>query len=197
MKRILFSILLLYWLFCLPLAVAVYTPWTYQLNCHWNERCERIGLTVAEQSGQELAGFFRHQQASLATPWTEKEHQHLSEVRGIYDMAFLAFACISLLFVLDLTKHRQLADYRHYATGSLALVIGLLLVMLAISPFFNFFWMEIFHPLVFDNELWRTDPGDISWYLMPKTYFLRVILFLLATTVILNLLLVWRLPKPR
>ena len=56
-------------------------------------------------------------------------------------------------------------------------------------PFFKSFWMDVFHPLLFDNELWRTNRSDVSWYLMPKAFFLRIIIFITLTTLLLNLAL--------
>ncbi|MEZ5480091.1 MAG: hypothetical protein R3E95_22200 [Thiolinea sp.] len=38
-----FPPLLLFWLFCLPLAFVIYTPYAYQGNCLWNERCAHLG----------------------------------------------------------------------------------------------------------------------------------------------------------
>lgn len=197
-KNSLFSLLLLFWLFCLPLALVIYTPASYQLNCHWNERCAKID--DPERAISDITGFFRHQQA-LATPWSSKEQRHLAEVRGIYDGVFTLFALVTLLFALDLwccrrTPSQGARRYRRYALLSLNITAGILFAMLLITPFFNFFWMEVFHPLVFSNELWRTTPQDVSWYLMPKAFFLRIILFLLVTTILLNLLLVRWLPKP-
>ncbi|HMT93995.1 DUF1461 domain-containing protein [uncultured Thiothrix sp.] len=198
LKTIIFPILLLLWLFFISLAAVIYTPWTYQINCHWNPRCEQLGIVKIETSSSELASFFRHELSTLPSPpWSEKESQHLTEVRGMYEQAFWLFILITAVLVLDLVLSKRAQCYQAYAVIIRNLMLGLLVVMLLISPFFRFFWMEIFHPLVFSNELWRTDPKDISWYLMPSNYFLWIIVFLLATTLLLNQLLVWLLPKDR
>lgn len=198
LKTLMLPILLLLWLFFIPLAAVIYTPWSYQVNCQWNPRCEQLGLSKANSSSVELAQFFRHDLATLAQPpWSEKEVKHLTEVRGMYDKAFWFFVLIAAVFVLDLLFNKQVQRYQNYAVISRNLMLGLLALMLVISPFFRFFWMEVFHPLVFSNELWRTDPQDISWYLMPSNYFLWVIVFLLASTLLLNQLLVMLLPKDR
>lgn len=195
-KTIFFPLLLLLWLFFIPLALVIYTPWTYQINCHWNPRCEQLGLAKTTTSSGELASFFRHELSTLPNPpWSEKETQHLTEVRGMYDQALYLFILITLVFLIDLAVNKRLSLYQGYAKNSRNIMLGLLVLMLVISPFFRFFWMNIFHPLVFSNELWRTDPQDISWYLMPSQYFLWVIVFLLSTTLVINQLLVWLLPK--
>lgn len=195
LKTLIFPFLLLLWLFFIPLASVIYTPWTYAVNCQWNLRCEQLGSTKIDTASHELASFFRHQLQILPNPpWSEKEIQHLTEVRDMYDQAFYFFILISILFVLDLIFTRmgsRVQRYQTYAVISRNLMLGLLVLMLVISPFFRFFWMEVFHPLVFNNQLWRTDPLDISWYLMPSHYFLWVIIFLLATTLLLSQILVW------
>lgn len=192
-KKLLFPLLLLFWLFCLPLAFAIYSPVLYQANCHWNERCERLGEQVVLQRTNELNQFFLHQQASLPDAWTTKETRHLQEVRTIYDGVFLVFVLVSFVFLVDylLLKAKSHADYEHYARHALFISLGLLLAALLISPFFNSFWLNVFHPLLFDNDLWRTNSRDVSWYLMPKAFFLRVIVFICASTVLLNLLVWW------
>lgn len=197
-KTITFPILLLLWLFFIPLALVIYTPFSYQMNCQWNPRCEQLGNAKADTSSLELARFFRHELNILPTPpWSEKELQHLTEVRSMYAKAFWLFIVITAIFMLDLLVSQQLQRYKHYARISRNFMLGLFTLMLVISPFFNFFWLDIFHPLVFSNDLWRTDLQDISWYLMPSNYFLGVIVFLLAATLVLNQLLVILLPNHR
>lgn len=192
-KRLILPIFLLIWLFFIALATVIYTPWTYQVNCYWNLRCEQLGLTAVHNRSLELASFFQHQLANLPSPpWSSKEIQHLTEVRGLYDQLFWLFIIITLIMIFDLLMAKSLKIYQGYAMLSRNLMFGLLLALLVISPFFKFFWMEIFHPLVFNNQLWLTDPRDISWYLMPRNYFLWVIFFLFCSTLLLNqALIIW------
>ncbi|HPQ94800.1 MAG: DUF1461 domain-containing protein [Thiothrix sp.] len=191
--RLLLPVFLLLWLFCLPLAVAVYTPWTYQLYCHWNPRCEQLGPDKTRQSITELNRFFQHRLELLPSPpWSAKEVLHMQEVRGLYDTAFGAFLILGLILALDFFGHPdRRRRYGAHARRAMLLSGGLLVLMLVIAPFFRHFWLEVFHPLLFSNELWRTDPRDISWYLMPRGYFLAVILFLLSGTLLLTALIGW------
>lgn len=196
-KNLLFPLLLLFWLFCLPLAFAIYSPVLYQSNCHWNERCVQLGEQGVEQRTGELNRFFLHRLDVLPSPWTNKENRHLQEVRTIYDGVFLLFALISVVFVLDwLISKDPRRNYTNYSRNALFISVGLLLAVVLIAPFFNSFWIKVFHPLLFDNELWRTDPRDISWYLMPKAFFLRVIVFICGVTLLLNAVL-WGVLKRR
>ncbi len=191
-KKLVFTPLLLFWLFCLPLAFVIYSPVLYQANCHWNERCELLGEEAVSQRVTEITQLFLHQSDALPAPWTEKETRHLVEVRDIYDGVFLVFALVTLVFVVDyLLVEGGRHTYAKYARNALFISLGLLAVVLVVAPVFNSFWINIFHPLLFDNELWRTDTKDVSWYLMPKAFFLRAIVFICVSTVVLNVL-VWR-----
>ncbi|WP_020394946.1 DUF1461 domain-containing protein [Thiolinea disciformis] len=195
-KRAFFPVLMLLWLFYLPLALVVYTPYSYWIYCHWNIRCTYLDAATLDKTPRELSAFFRHQRPSLNPPWSAKETQHMLEVRSMYDWALLAFGLISVIFALDLATSRRLRDYHVYAKFSLRWLLGLALLMILIVPVFGVFWMKVFHPLLFANDLWRTDQTDISWYLMPKHYFLSVIFVLFSLSLLFNALLL-RLLRPK
>ncbi len=191
-KRLFLPLLLLFWLFCLPLAFSVYTPYLYQANCYWNERCVQLGEGQTERRISELNRFFLHINAELPQPWTQKENIHMSEVRAMYDVVFGAFFLLTLFFILDFCFSPQAGTrYQRYIRNSLLISIGLLACALLMIPFFPLFWMSVFHPLLFDNDLWRTNRSDVSWYLMPKAFFLRIIIFISMVTLLLNGLLWW------
>lgn len=192
MKRFFLPLLLLFWLFCLPLAFSVYTPYLYKANCYWNERCAQMGEAQTERRISELNRFFLHRNTALPRPWTQKENLHMSEVRRIYDIVFGMFILLTLFFIVDVCFKPQAGmRYRRYARNSLLISIGLMALALVMIPFFPLFWMNVFHPLLFDNELWRTNRSDVSWYLMPKAFFLRVIIFIALMTLLLNWVLWW------
>ena len=111
------------------------------------------------------------------------------EVRGMYDVAAGLFVLVLLWIGYDSRQPNAIARYHQYVRHSLWLSLGLLLVCLLIMPFFQYFWMQIFHPLLFNNELWRTDRADISWYLMPREFFMGVIGFIVVSSLLLHLLL--------
>ncbi|MFZ3192503.1 MAG: DUF1461 domain-containing protein [Moraxellaceae bacterium] len=182
-------LLLLYVLVCLPLALTVYTPYAYQLYCPINPRCELLSASFAQQSMQQLTDFLQHQTPRLFPPWSHKENLHMLEVRGMYDLAAGLFVLALLWIGYDLWRPDSARRYQQYVQHSLKLSLGLLLACLFIMPFFQYFWMHIFHPLLFNNELWRTDRADISWYLMPREFFMGVIGFIVVSSLLLHLLL--------
>lgn len=119
------------------------------------------------------------------------------EVRAMYDMAALGVLLALLWMGYDLRQPEARQRYRQYVRHSLWLSVGLLLAGLAVMPFFQYFWLHIFHPLLFDNELWRTDRADISWYLMPRQFFMWAIGGIVISSLLLHLLLYAALkPKP-
>ncbi len=155
---------LLYLSIYLPLATMVYVPTWYQLNCAWHPRCELIGMPTAERGIAELTAFFLHR-GELVTRWTEKERSHLTEVRQIYDrMFFLAWLGLIVLVLTYRTDRARVA-----ALINLCLILSLLLVL----PVFKPFWQDILHPLLFDNDNWRNTKAELSYYLMPRRFFLH------------------------
>jgi len=172
---------LLYLTIWLPLAYVIYLPFWYHTSCVWNGRCAVVGEAVISAGVSELTAYFRHQ-GELVNRWSTKEKLHLAEVRGIYDR--MSLVSIVAIIVLAVTANCRLI--RRYGLVNAGIVVSLVVVL----PFFKTFWMEVFHPLLFDNELWRTNPSDLTWYLTPRTYFRYTILLLILLTVLLNVSLV-------
>lgn len=169
---------LLYLTIYLPLTFMIYLePW-YFINCNWHPRCERLGMENVEVAVEELTRFFMHN-GELVTRWTPKEQTHLLEVRNIYDGMFLAFFPALAAFIW--TFERRLV--RRFAWVNIGIVVTCVVVL----PFFRDFWNEVFHPLLFDNELWRTDPGDISWYVTPRVFFFHSTIALIIVISLINL----------
>lgn len=188
-------LVVVYLLVCLPLGLIVYTPYAYQWYCPINPRCELISASFAQQSIQQLTDFLQHQTTQLLPPWSHKEQLHMLEVRRMYDVAAGLFAVLLVWLSYDLRQSHARIRYRGYVQHSLYFSLGLLLICLLIMPFFQYFWLHIFHPLLFNNQLWRIDQSDISWYLMPRQFFMWVIGFIVICSVLLHLLL-WCLLRP-
>lgn len=177
-KGILLFISLFYLTVYIPLILMIYPPYWYQLNCEWHPRCEQIGYERAFKSIDELTAFFRYQ-GQLAKPWTLKEKLHLEEVRYIFNKLF--FGAILAVVPLCLIFDRQRVS--RYAFINVIVIILLLLIV----PFFTPFWRQIFHPLLFDNELWKNNRFDVSYYIMPRQFFKLSMIFLITLSCLLNL----------
>ena len=155
----------------LPLSFFIYSP-CYHLNkLPEIKRIERIGRDKAVKAVEELYVFFRHENSLTLKDWSEKELQHLKEVRRLLDLLGLFFL-LSILFLALARKNMNIAGISFW-NGMGFLLLGILL-----SVHFVFFWKHIFHPLLFENNLWRNTPEDLSYYLMPRSYFKKITLWI-------------------
>ncbi len=188
LRRVVLGVCLFYVTAWVPLAAVVYFPAWYELSCRWNVRCEVLGEARTRGAIRELTRFFRHRGA-LATGWSPKERLHLTEVRAIYDK--LALGAV-------LAAAGLLLGFERRAAARAALVnVGLVAALLVVVPVFRPFWMNVFHPLLFDNQLWRTNRFDLTWYITPVVYFKWTVVLLVGATASLNLVLWWVLRRTR
>lgn len=151
-----------------------------KLNCNWHERCGIIGYDNAYRGIDELASYFRHR-GGLESFWTAKERTHLKEVRGIFDWMLAAGAAALILLVLTYDRKRV----ARYALINAAIILSLLLVL----PFFTTFWRDVFHPLLFKNNLWINNRYDLSFYIMPRQFFKYTVALLVLLSVAVNVIL--------
>ena len=177
-KSIFLFISLLYLTFYIPMALTFYLPAWMDINCEWHGRCQVIGIERAESGINELAAFFRHQ-GELDSFLTEKEKLHLKEVRGIFDTMFF----VGLLSVLAIALTYRRKQVSRFALINAAINICLLVVL----PFFGTFWRDIFHPLLFDNDLWQNNRYDLSYYIMPRVFFKYTVGLLIILCFFINI----------
>ena len=162
----------------LAIASLAYTgSWSFTLNCALHDSCVGVHPDFVRLHGDNLSAFYRHQ-APLTGAWTGKEVQHLSEVRDMLDrLVWVLLAGMALLAWLW-----QPQSVRRAASMNLLL----LLLGLSLLPFFAFFWAQVFHPLLFDNLLWKNSPLDASWFVMPRVYFRNATAYTLILTLLAN-----------
>lgn len=179
-KGIILFVSLFYLTFYVPMSLTFYAPQWMKLNCNWHERCKIIGYDNAYRGIDELASYFRHR-GGLESFWTAKEKLHLKEVRGMFDKMLIggAFALVLLIFTYDRRRVPR------YALINAAIILSLLLIL----PFFTTFWRDIFHPLLFKNNLWMNNRYDLSFYIMPRQFFKYTIALLIAISVSANIVL--------
>jgi len=177
-KRFILFISLLYLTFYIPMALTFYLPQWMELNCGWHNRCEKIGSERAVNGINELAAYFRHQ-GDLKSFLTQKEKLHLKEVRGIFDKMF--FLGLMSLAIIIVTYNRKRMS--RFALINTMIIIALLIVL----PFFGTFWRDIFHPFLFDNDLWKNNKYDLSFYIMPRQFFKYTVVLLIILCFSINL----------
>lgn len=188
LKGIVLFISLFYLTFYLPMTLTFYSPEWMKLNCRWHERCEAIGVENAYRGMDELAAYFRHQ-GGLDSFRTKKEKLHLEEVRGMFDTMLIAGIAAAVLLALTFERRRAAS----FALVNAAIILCLLIVL----PFFGTFWRDVFHPLLFDNQLWLNTRADLSFYIMPRQFFKYTVALLILSSVALNVLIWLLLRRPR
>lgn len=162
------------------------TGW-YRYNCDYHDRCGNLGEAGVEQRATNMGRYFLHLEP-LARSWDPRGRAHLEEVRDIYKvLAVVATVAAVALVALLLSDPSRLGPAGRNA----------LLAMLACSvviPLFGPFWEKVFHPLLFDNDLWRTRPGEVLWSLTPRVFFRNSAVVLIGVSALLNLL-AWQLGR--
>lgn len=169
LKNILFVISFLFISLYLPFLVLTYSPFYYQSQIENN--------TFAIDN---LRSFFLYQEQLNPEIWNEKEILHMTDVRNLFFITHI-FASLSLVF-LFLIKPKNILKYFLYVNGTL------LFIFLLIFFFFSFFWKNIFHSLLFRNNAWIITPEDISYYLFPESFFIKYILILFISYILINII---------
>ncbi|MFZ5723198.1 MAG: DUF1461 domain-containing protein [Pseudomonadota bacterium] len=165
----------------LPVAVVTYLPGWHAASCHWHQRCaayddSRVTGDGAAQRIAELRHFMQHRGELSPLAWTSKEQRHLAEVRNLLDRAAVLALLGALVFV-----H---AEARERARSARIAMLGVA-ACVVVLPFFGTFWRDVFHPLLFDNQLWRNQPSDTSWWIMPRIYFQYTTALVIGSAVLL------------
>lgn len=154
---------LFYLTFYVPLAVTSYNSHWIQYGCSFHKRCEILGYEKVESAADNLVSFLLHKE-QLSDQWRENEIIHLKEVRTILDITFIA----ALLALMALIIFRgRISDLYKFAAVNLLIALCLFIVL----PNFKTFWRDIFHPILFDNDLWKLTNRDTLYYIMPRVYF--------------------------
>lgn len=179
-KRPVFGISMFFLTAYIPVLIMVYCPCWYKFICLFHIRCGKMSKHLVSKFISELTGFFLHR-GELTTYWSIKEKIHLLEVRTILDSLAVLAVVFIVLFLLTLKKKNLLAQARLnvFITGSLIILI----------PFFQIFWESIFHPLLFDNNMWLNTPKDVSFYIMPGVFFKYSMVFFIITTIAINVII--------
>lgn len=165
----------------LALLPLIFSTGWYRYNCDFHQRCNNLGTQGVEQRAANMGSFFLHLEP-LAASWDPRGRAHLEDVREIYKvLAVVALGATALLSFMLWQDPSRLGPAGR----------GALLAMLAttiIIPLFGPFWEEVFHPLLFNNDLWRTRPGEVLWNLTPRVFFRNSAIALIGTSALLNLL---------
>lgn len=165
----------------LALLPLIFSTGWYRYNCDFHQRCNNLGTQGVEQRAANMGRFFLHQEP-LAASWDSRGRAHLEDVREIYKvLAIVALGAAALLSVMLWQEPSRLGPA---GRGALLVMLGTTIII----PLFGPFWEKVFHPLLFNNDLWRTRPGEILWNLTPRVFFRNSAIALIGTSALLNLL---------
>jgi len=181
-KNILVFISLFYLTFYIPFALTSYNAYWMKYNCGIHKRCERIGTEKAESAMENLTSFLMHR-SSLNEDWRKNEIIHLKEVRFIFDIMLIG--AVAAVLILAVFRKNRPKLYK-FAVVNILIALCLLIVL----PNFKTFWRDIFHPILFDNELWKVTRRDLLYYVTPRAFFKITTGVILISWVILNILIV-------
>lgn len=176
----LFSLSLLLFSISLPITTLAVTPSWYYINYDQQNTYEYVREQTATYTTEELIGFYLFKNDPPIT-LSEKEQRHFKEVRTYFVALFITM-CISLVAVLKLWPKVK---------KTIPAITNIVLIALSSSAFINFryFWDNIFHPLIFNNDYWINYPHEISFYLFqPEVFFVNSAIAVISITVIINLL---------
>ena len=181
-KNVLVFVSLFYLTFYLPFVFVAYNPYWINYNCEKNERCSRVQTEFRVNAVNELTSYLSHR-GELTEGWQKNEKIHMSEVRYIFDIMFIA-AIISLALLLIIRKDRM--SLYKFAIINIVIALALFIVV----PNFKTFWRDVFHPLLFNNEFWKMSRQDVSYYITPRTFFKITTIVVLSAWVLINILIV-------
>ncbi len=162
-------------------ASMAYTPYWYSINCNWHPRCEKLGIDIAQEHIVELVGYLRHQNELTSTMWSEKERNHLAEVRVLYSQILAAFLITLAVFVY-LLRDRPWAQLKRAAKINLVF----LAICLCAMPWFKEFWHDVFHPLFFGNRDWFNTTKEVSYWITPQVLFNYSAIVIMVLLVLVN-----------
>lgn len=177
---VLYTLTILYLSLYIPFTITAYST---SLNLLIVDEYEYIEDSVEKSSITNLLNFYLYKDKLDSTFWNEKEIEHLTEVRNI----FLIVHLLALISIIGAFK------YYKNSSKSYLFNIGVLIVF-SILIFLNFayFWDYIFHPLIFNNNLWITDLNDLSTYLFTYSFFEKIAMIIIGGSIIINIILYLR-----
>lgn len=186
-----FAFFLLLLSFHLYLYSGLFYDWQYEQNGVYTH----FGYNETWTATHELWNYMRFQGEFYSGFFSERDQQHMIDVRDIIHVlaqAFFFFGLLTLFFLfVDYFFFQQswrLFIYSFCLRTSILLFLVLVFFFCA-ALFFDtaFLW---FHYLVFSNDFWLLNPvTDRLIILYPESFFLMIVLFILITVLLFAIVL--------
>lgn len=179
-KNILLFLSLLFLTLYIPLSIMIYSNSYYQTNYNNLNTYNYINESLAKNTTNNLINYFTYKE-QLNHLWALEEEIHMEDVRNIFSILFSLAILSSFLFSYNYNKEKL----KQYSKINISIIISLILIF----PFFNSFWDNIFHPILFNNSYWILTSNQISYYLFPYSFFQNSLIFLIVISLIENILI--------
>lgn len=181
-KKNILWISILYLSLYIPLTITIYSQSWYEFNYKIHDTYKNIEKDKALNATKNLISFFLHKE-ELNNHWNEKERLHMKDVRNIYDILFI----LGILSFLGLgIENPKTKDLKKISMKNITIIT----IFIIIIPFFSYFWNNIFHNILFSNNYWIINQNDISYYIFPIEFFIYSTIFLILTSIIINISLI-------
>ncbi len=142
-----------------------------------------LDYMLFKRTNLHISAIIRGQELDV---FSEREEQHMVDVRNILRQVFLLFCylCIALGLALALLIiSKQYLTLRQAFKGSLLLSLGVCALTGVLITVDFYYWFTIFHKVLFTNDLWLLDPGtDVLIQMMPLQFFINITVRILLTS---------------
>lgn len=156
---------LIYSIFYIVFAFLLYNPLIYFFLYKITNSHHTISLELKNYLTYNLIEYLLFLNSLDITYWTQKELIHYFEVRVYYLILFIIFLIsLIILFYTNLKKEEI-----KKISKKVLIYINLPLLII---PFFSYFWNNIFHSVLFNNNYWIIDKNDASYYLFNDLFFI-------------------------
>ena len=115
----------------------------------------------------DLILFFLHSSELSLEFWNLKEIKHFEDVRRIYDFLILSFLGVCIFLSWFGFRFSELEFKR-----AIKFALGIVFLPLILFPVFSWFWIEVFHPILFSNDLWILNVNDLCFWIFPIEFFM-------------------------
>lgn len=150
---------------------------TLAYNHEWYYENAKINDKQSKNATNNLINYFKYQE-EMNSQWSNKEKNHMNDVRNLYLINLMVFIITSIINVYLFFRKKLMAKNVKYYFLSLALIL----------PIFGFVFNYIFHPLLFRNNDWIFFYHEISTKIFPQSFFVNSLIYIIILGIMLSVL---------
>jgi integral membrane protein (TIGR01906 family) len=154
------------------------------------ERLEKDDILEVDE---EVLGYMRGERPFISTGLlNEKEKVHMGDVRRIVRAmkitrtVFFLITIFLILFSVYTTKKARIMDFFSRMLRDTAIFTLALVILLSIASFLFENSFDLFHNILFTNDLWKMDPATDTLNLYyPQSFFLNLFIYIILRCTII------------